>query len=135
MKRLQCHQLGELYYICISRDENGILAIAILFYRQAFCRDKKWIILQQKREYSLEPVQYHASFFKFSFHENYCLAIVELMEGHDNFLHGILSITHADLCGCFGFIVYVIYRIFSCVPIKVFVIEKIRVFNGKYNFN
>ena len=35
-----------------------------------------------------------------------------------------------DLWDTHQFIVYVIYRIFSCVPIKVFVIEKIRAFNG-----
>ena len=33
-----------------------------------------------------------------------------------------------DLWDAHRFIVYVIYRIFSCVPIKVFVIEKISVF-------
>ena len=32
-----------------------------------------------------------------------------------------------DLRDTYRFIVYVIYRIFSCVPIKVFVIENIRV--------
>ena len=35
-----------------------------------------------------------------------------------------------DLWDAHQLIVYVIYRIFSCVPIKDFVIEKIRVFNG-----
>ena len=40
-----------------------------------------------------------------------------------------------DLWEAHRFIDYVIYFIFSCVPIKVFVIEKIRVFNGILNIN